>query len=127
MRNSKIIICATCIGLWALFSVGCKYDKIVPVRPVGVSFQNDIIPIFNEGCNASGCHSGNNDFAPDLSPANAYSSLIDGNYINVVTPENSPLYRWMAGEEKITMPPGGVNPEYNLAVLTWIQEGAEDN
>ncbi len=38
----------------------CYYDEVVPGSNVGevgeISFADDIIPIFNDACNMSGCH-----------------------------------------------------------------------
>lgn len=129
MRNIKIFMCASCVGLLILMMASCKYDKILPPPPpTSVSFNGDLIPIFNSSCNFSGCHSGAaGDTPPDLSPANAYSALINGNYVDLVDPENSLLYRWMKGDEGLPMPPTGTVELYNSSVLVWIQEGAQDN
>jgi hypothetical protein len=130
MRNTKIMLCTSLIGLLLVFAASCKYDEILPepVEPIepGVSFAEDLIPIFNEGCNTSGCH-GVNEFDPDLSPANAYDALFEGGYIDTIMPENSLLYRWMRGDEGAPMPINGTNPTYNATVLAWIQEGALNN
>jgi hypothetical protein len=105
----------------------CDYDYIHPepiVLPAdSVSFTADIIPIFNKGCNMSGCHSSGTFF--DLSPANAYQTLKSKNQI--ITDSNyakSPLYL------KITT---GSMKDYNISltdkalILKWIKEGANNN
>lgn len=130
MKKLKFVSCIILVGLLINFISSCKYDEILPepVEPIepGVSFANDIIPIFNEGCNKSGCH-GVNEVEPDLSPANAYDALFEGGYIDTIMPENSSLYQWMLGNEGVPMPLEGSNPTYNATVLTWIQEGALNN
>jgi hypothetical protein len=104
----------------------CDYAWVEeePVEvPETVSFSNDIIPIFERGCNAGVCH-GSGGVIPELTPDNAYTSLFDNNQIDLNVPENSILYTKMA--------PGGSMNKYTEAgdiefVLAWIQQGALDN
>ncbi|MFZ4543747.1 MAG: hypothetical protein ACOYOA_06840 [Saprospiraceae bacterium] len=91
-----------------------------------VSFTTDILPIFNESCAVSGCHS-NGGKAPNLSTASAFNSLTVGNYINTGDPESSVLYQWMAGKKATPMPIVGINKNYNALVLAWIKQGANSN
>ena len=118
-------------GLALLFLIGCYKDKTVLfdtgaeiTRPV--SFSQDIMPIFNNSCSLSGCHASGGK-APDLSAANAFSSLTVGNYINSNSPENSTIYQWMTGKKTTPMPVGGINKDYNALVLAWIKQGAQNN
>lgn len=108
----------------------CTYDEYppeeVPVIVDTVSFADEILPIFNASCNSSTCH-GAGAFSPDLSPGNAYSSLIDGGYVDVAVPDNSVLLIWMRGDGDIDMPLTGPNTEYNAKVLAWITQGALNN
>ena len=71
----------------------CYYDQVIPVeKPVEdvgvVTFSADIIPIFNTSCNAIGCHSAGGQ-KPNLTSANAYTSLTTGGYVDTSVPENS--------------------------------------
>lgn len=91
-----------------------------------VSFELDIIPIFNASCNSAGCHNAGG-IAPDLSEANAYDALTTGAYYNLDTPAESELYQWMSGNRSIPMPLSGADAAYNALVLQWITEGALDN
>ena len=129
MSNRKINL--GCIFMTSLFIFvwSCEYDAVLPELPPTdeISFQQHIIPIFNEGCNSSGCHSGIDDFPPDLSPGRAYDALFAGNYIDTLTPESSLLYQWMLGNEGAAMPPTGTDPVYNGTILKWIEEGARNN
>jgi hypothetical protein len=111
--------------LMTLFS-GCEYDYILtpPAPPITeeVKFSTDIIPIFNGGCNVSGCHA-TGAWDPDLTPANAYSSLTSLNLIDTVTPKNSILYKVMStGSMKAYSTPDDANH-----VLAWITQGAKQN
>lgn len=122
-------------SVWAVLSlllfIGCYKDKTV-VFDTGaeitrqVSFSQDIIPIFNSSCNASGCHSAGGK-APDLSATNAFGSLTTGNYFDANAPESSTIYLWMTGKKSTPMPVGGVNKDYNALILAWIKQGAQNN
>jgi hypothetical protein len=120
------LILWTCLGILA---TSCAYDQVVPEDPVitePVSFQSDIIPIFNQACNMGGCHNGT--IPPDLRAANAFNALNSGGYINTSNPSGSELYLWMRGEGgRLSMPPGGTNATYNAKVLAWIEQGAKNN
>lgn len=103
----------------------CYYDEVLPKEVGEVSFQGDVIPIFNQSCNMAGCHNGS--IAPDLRPANAYNSLSSGGYINTATPASSELYLWMRGEGGRSAMPNPTNANYNAIVLAWIQQGAKND
>ena len=109
---------------------GCYKDKTVlfdgPEVTKTVSFSSDIIPIFNSSCNTSGCHSTGGK-APDLTIANAYNSLSNGNYFKTSDPQNSELYLWMTGKKGMPMPVAGINKDYNAIILAWIKQGAQNN
>ena len=129
MRKLEIINCAVLTGFLLVFMAGCKYDEsyIPPPDPgVQISFKDEIIPIFNQSCNSSGCHN-TGGFAPDLTPANAYDALIAGNYIDTLADAQSGLYLWMSGDEGAPMPPDGTIDAYNAKVLLWMQQGAKNN
>jgi hypothetical protein len=119
------------ISLILIVLSGCVYDQVVPKtidtdQYKDMSFANDIVPIFNESCNMSGCHNAGG-INPDLSPTGAYNALSNGNYIDTNSPATSELYRWMNGEENLSMPLTGPDPVYNAKVLAWIEQGALDN
>lgn len=115
--------------------VSCTYDQIVPEDEIipddptqvdTVYFSTDIIPIFNASCNNSACHDADGP-PPNLVATEAYNALIDGGYIDLVTPADSELYQWMKGNRSIPMPTSGPNSSYNAKVLNWIKQGALNN
>ncbi len=131
MKYKILILKCLVILAFLGFMNSCQYDQYLPeTEPIDttvvVSFSEEIIPIFNESCNNSSCHAPGA-IAPDLTPANAYSALINGNYINTDIPEESELYQWMIGNGDLPMPLTGPNSAYNTLVLTWITQGALDN
>lgn len=102
-----------------LFDTGAEITK-------PVSFATDIIPIFNNSCNTTGCHTTGGK-SPDLSVANAFNALSGGNYINRDDAANSNLYLWMTGKKAAPMPLSGINKDYNALVLAWIKQGGQNN
>jgi hypothetical protein len=94
-----------------------------------VSFQTDIIPIFNQHCNMSGCHDGiTNPPQTDLTPANAYPDLFAKIQIDTVNPAQSNLYIRMTTTVPLPMPPAGLLPKGQTdLVLKWIEQGAKNN
>lgn len=126
MKSKKVTRLALAGAILMTLLSGCEYDYMDFPEPPPITtelkFSSDIIPIFNESCNMSGCHSAGA-FDPDLSPANAYASLTSRNMIDTVTPANSILYKVMAT---------GSMKSYSTSlqaqtVLTWIQQGAKNN
>ncbi|MGZ5247671.1 MAG: hypothetical protein ACXWCR_11235 [Flavitalea sp.] len=93
-----------------------------------VSLADDITPIFSQSCSISGCHNSGG-IRPDLTVERLYTSLINGNYVNMDTPENSEIYLWMTGKRGTAMPVGAANNPSNInqLVLAWIKQGAENN
>jgi hypothetical protein len=119
---------------------GCEKDynyvAPVPASPGGgigggtttVSFATDIQPIFNASCNMAGCHSSGSN-APDLSAGGAYAGALS--VINTASPSNSELYLRISrpSSEEGFMPEGGsaLSDDKKAKILTWIQEGAQNN
>ena len=122
------------LSLVLIFGIAesCSYDEYIPelviIDPTDtISFADEIVPIFEAKCNSSFCH-GQNAIPPNLTPANAYRSIIDGDYVNLVDPVSSEFYLWLNGVDgRDVMPPGGADPDLNALFLTWVQQGALDN
>lgn len=114
--------------LFGILFSQCYYLEVVDdPKPVeNVSFSADIIPIFNSGCNVVGCHN-TGGTPPDLTETNAYNSLKNGGYLNLLVPPDSELYQWMAGNRTLPMPLSGPNANNNAIILKWIEEGAPNN
>ncbi len=133
LNNNHIIdditmrkILAPCLFLLILF--GCEKNYVVapdlPSEPV--SFQNDLIPIFEANCNA--CHK-NGSQKPAFTSDVAYDQLLtDGPnapYVDTINPKQSLLYKKLNGGG---MPPSGSLPSAKIALfLQWITEGAKNN
>ena len=131
MLRNKTITGIILMSAAAFLLSGCYKDKTV-IFDTGteitrtVSFAGDIIPIFNNSCNTSGCHSAGGK-SPDLSASNAFTSLTNGNLLNTSNPQNSELYLWMTGKKGTPMPVSGINKDYNSLILAWIKQGAQNN
>jgi hypothetical protein len=130
MRTSRFQFLTVILALVMMVGVGCYNDYVI--FPDGgeitgdVTFSADILPIFNKDCSLSGCHVSGSQ-APDLSSANAYTSLTTGNFVDPASAEDSELYRWMKGLETLPMPPSGSNASNAAKVLAWIKQGAQNN
>ena len=113
------------IGL--LFFASCEYEFIVPeeiVLPDEISFQEDIVPIFNNKCNTTGCHTAGH-FAVDLTPANAFTDLFAKGLIDLQNPSGSGLYTKLI--EAGGTHDGRSTPTEQQLMLKWIEEGAQNN
>ncbi|RUT79908.1 hypothetical protein DLK05_00715 [Ancylomarina longa] len=102
----------------------CEYDVIeedpIVIPPTQeISFANDILPIFTSNCVA--CHNGSNN--PDFRPDNAYNSLIDGDYINIDSPENSEIYQKLQSDPHSTR----ASSAQKQLILEWITRGAKND
>ena len=134
MRNIKKAIAYTLVAMSILIIAGCyKATTLYPDTDGAlvnkeVSFVNDIIPVFNQRCGISGCHSSGG-ANPDLTAAKAYNALANGGYINLADPKNSKLYLRLTGKIPPAMPIGGTNNPSNInaLVLTWITQKAKNN
>ena len=89
-----------------------------------LSFTDSIVPIFQTKCVR--CHT-TGGRAPDVTPANAYSSLMNGGYVVAKDPDNSLLMKWLTGQEARPMPTSGPDDALNALVYTWIKQGAKNN
>ncbi|MEK6781059.1 MAG: hypothetical protein AABY93_05110 [Bacteroidota bacterium] len=125
MKQKEIIRLILIAMAVSCMLASCTYEEIKPQKvdvPDSVKFSVDIIPIFNSSCNNPGCHS-TGGIPPDLTEANAYTSLIYFGYVDVDVPEESILY------EKITtgsMKDNATDQDRAL-ILEWIKQGALDN
>jgi hypothetical protein len=92
-----------------------------------MSFEKDIAPILTNSCATSGCHAGGAK-VPDLSAANAFKSLTDGNYYKATDPDNSVIMMWLTGKKSPVMPIGkGPDEKINAKIYAWIKQGAKNN
>lgn len=127
MTQSTLNRFAILMLLTVIFS-SCKYEQIeLSVElPQNVSFQTELIPIFNQSCNTIGCHNANGIW-PDLSEGNAFEAITTSGQLDLDTPENSKLYMRMIDMQS-PMPLSGILSKTQTdKVLVWIREGANNN
>ena len=132
MKKKYIFLIVAVLG----FAVsGCVYDFVAPAPAppldgggngeTTVSFTSDMIPIFQNKCTA--CHKpGGVEPTPDLTADKAYNSLHTSTYLNLTTPEESYLYVHLYSDANAHSQKKFTAAEA-LTVLTWIQEGAQNN
>jgi len=108
----------------SLLAYSCSYSVLeefpVEVPTDSISFATTIQPIF-DAQNCTGCHPSTAGL--DLSSGNSYASIMNGR-VDLGTPENSKIYTE-------PNPDGSHSVKYTnqqaLYVLTWIQQGANNN
>lgn len=132
MSKNKIIISSLIITVLIVSLISCsKTTTVLESNTVTitstVSFSKDLIPLLTANCAKSGCHAGT--VNPNLSAADAYNSLVGGNFVNTTTPDNSLVYLYLTGKEAVTMPLGAANNPSNINgyMLAWITQGAKNN
>ena len=132
MKNPKLYLIGLFFGV--LFLAGCEYTFVQntaadqeeppisdPDNPI--SFATQIVPIFTSRC--LDCHD-NGGTAPDLSAANAYSSITNMNLVNTSNPSTSILYEYIL-ESTSSHDWRFYSSSQDNLVLLWIQEGALNN
>lgn len=123
----KKLISFTFIALMMLLYTSCQYVDIVPddgsniVVSDKLSFSADVEPIFQQQ-SCTNCHPGMRQ--PNLSAGNAYSSLMDGGFIDKKKPAESKIVVYVA--------PGAshgatLTAEQVAIIIAWIEQGAKDN
>jgi hypothetical protein len=124
----KRIIVFFCITLSALTVISCYYDEVMgdsDELPQNVSFNRDVMAIFNKSCNMSGCHDAAPPHLPSLVQENAYTSLVQGGFVNTTVPAESTLYGVLV---EGNMPPtGALSSREMKIILAWLNEGAINN
>lgn len=130
LKSKKVTRFAFAGALLMTLFTACEYDYILtpPPAPITeeVKFTEDIIPIFNESCNMSGCHAVGA-WEPDLTPEHAFAELqtsIEGvALVDTTNPGASLIYTTMAtGKMKSYS-----TPQQAALVLAWITQGAKQN
>ncbi|MDX1685495.1 MAG: hypothetical protein R3275_09675 [Saprospiraceae bacterium] len=125
----KQIIRLCAVFFLAIGIQSCYYDnppELLPFDCEDVSYSTHVQPIFNNSCATNGCHDGTT--PPDLRSESSLNELRSQGYINLVTPEESVLYKTVDFQEN-PMPPGGPKlSQTNIdIILCWIEAGARNN
>ncbi len=132
MSTKKIAILSRLFVFGMIAIAGCSKTSTIVVNPGSsitetMSFEKDIAPILSNSCALSGCHTAGAK-APDLSAANAFKSLTDGNYYKATDPDNSVIMMWLTGKKSPVMPIGkGPDETINAKIYAWIKQGAKNN
>ncbi|MBN2237811.1 MAG: hypothetical protein JW729_09635 [Bacteroidales bacterium] len=113
------------------FFTACQYEVIkVEVIPppdpnVELSFATDIVPIFTDGNRCTACHSPGKT-NPDLTAANAYQSLMDGNFVVANDPSASLIYTYPHPDASTHRWKVYTVNQAEL-LFTWINQGVKNN
>lgn len=118
---SAATIAASTILLIAVNS--CKHDEAPADQMNPVCFQEQVLPIFQNSCATSGCHSG-------AHGAGGYVFTDYASITKAITPGNadkSAAYEAITSKFQI-MPPGNALPKDKRTLIRlWIEQGAENS
>jgi hypothetical protein len=85
-----------------------------------VCFTGEILPIFQNNCTMSGCHSGGGD---EEMPLRTYAEIMNG--VTPGKPDASEIYRSVTSKWEQRMPPGQPLSIGNRTLIrVWIEQGA---
>ena len=116
MRRLVLLLAGVLVAL----ATGCeKYIIPPPVIEEGVSYSEQVQPIFDDKC--VNCHSGGMD--PDLRPEESYEFLTTNGYVDTLNPESSLIYSKLLSGPHASR----ATEEEKLIILQWITEGAQNN
>ncbi len=124
---NKLLLNGIIMALIMMAIASCQYKFIVEPIPTPpdpedtISFSLEIVPIWTtQEC--TGCHNGG--ISPDLTPDNAYASIMNNNLVEVASPDDSKIYYYPS-------PNGTHHKVYtspqSALILAWIEQGALDN
>jgi len=119
---SGIMLCTSLLFL----TTSCDYEFVQPkqiITPDSISFEDDIIPIFDASCNFSGCHTLGHSKV-DLTPANAYTDIFVKNLVTTGSPDSSLLYTKLVEGGTHN---GRSTPAQQAIIKKWIEQGARNN
>lgn len=123
-----ILVLSSLFVLAGCYKATTLYPSTNTVLSKQVSFSKDIAPILTKNCSLGGCHITGGQ-SPDLSATKAFSSLVNGGYIDVNDPQKSVVYMRLTGKLVPAMPLNGVSNPSNIdeLILTWITQKAPNN
>lgn len=127
----KIIIYGVFFAVVGLFVVSCQYKyTIEPIIPPPdptdtIFFSTQIVPIWTDGEFCTQCHK-TGATAPDLTAANAYSSINAMGLVNVDDPASSMIYDYVLQGTSTHSWKKYSNSQAAL-ILQWIEQGALNN
>ncbi len=109
----------------------CQYKFIVEPEPPPpgdtISFKNDLLPIWNDGDYCTACHTTGGQ-KPDLTPDNAYNSIMGMSGVVVTSdPPSSLIYLFPSPSNTKDHTWKKYKSGDDAIVLKWIEQGAKNN
>ena len=118
--NIIVLMCIVGFGVSSCTYYTNDFDHVEILD--SISFELNVIPIFEASCNDAGCHSGA--IPPDLQRDVAYNNLIFGGYVTDTTAaENNTLYQKIDGGSMTVY----ANNQDRANIKKWIEDGAKNN
>ena len=124
MRIDKIYIFLITIVVFTIMSwiSSCRHDAIIPSTITQVCFDSEVLPIFENNCDISGCHTGTRG---SRSAFNSYTNISSG--VVAGNPNSSRLYQAIIGKsgEGLMPPNNPLSIENRTIIRVWIEQGAK--
>jgi hypothetical protein len=110
-----VVILLTMMGI----APSCTHETANLAQFDTVCFERDILPVFQNGCATTGCHSGGGEGMA----LNSYSGIMRG--ITAGSPAQSRIYQAITSTLIQPMPPGNALAEPDrIRIRIWIEQGA---
>jgi mono/diheme cytochrome c family protein len=125
MRIEKIYLFLITILIFTLTAwiSSCRHDTILSSSIPEICFYSEVLPVFENNCNISGCHDGTRGSRSSYnSYANISSGVVAGN------PNGSSLYQAIIGKsgEGLMPPNKPLTIENRTTIRVWIEQGAKE-
>jgi hypothetical protein len=121
------------ISMLLVFAVSCEKSTVVhPKTSVidttkKISFATEVVPIFTNNDNCSGCHSPGSDVFSLASKEDAWNSIQVHNLVTVTAPESSKLYYKIIESNPLVHDWKKYTSSEAQTVIAWITQGAKNN
>jgi Planctomycete cytochrome C len=125
MRIDKIYFSLTVIIVFSvvLWISSCRHETLLSSSIPVICFDNEVLPIFQNNCNRTGCHDGTRG---SRSSFNSYTTISNG--VIAGNPDGSRLYQAITGKsgENLMPPNNPLSLENRTIIRLWIEQGAKD-
>ena len=120
IKISKKLLLFFSVTAMVMYFTSCeKYTYLEEIIYIeGVSFSNDIQPLFDAKCVS--CHSGT--IPPDLRSANSFKALSEEGFLTLPVAENT-LYKEVISNSHESF----TSTKEKSMIYSWLLDGAENN
>jgi hypothetical protein len=133
MRRGVLVLMLCAAGGWGCKGSGPAGPEGSPSTIIfptsGVSYSHQVQPLFDQACNASGCHDSGTHQSDLVLTDYGHAVLTVPGVVVPGKPDASTLVLRIQGSVGVRMPPGAypLNQNQIDGIRTWIAEGAKQN